>query len=168
MASKKIVAQVTDYANTLAEIAELGAKLKTAAAHKAELEEMFHADLAEGMHPAGRYVLEVATKTKKGRKSTSWKSVAEGVSETLPGIREALTEAFPAEADSFKKFEAEASALHDDLLAENTKVSPDTTEPVITLHDTAGKKDKDESKAEADEPKTEKPRRKHQLRVVGA
>jgi hypothetical protein len=168
MASKKFDSTVAEYATILGEIAELSSKLHALSATKAEMEQAFHSELAEGMHPAGHYILEVATKITKGRKTTSWKSVAEGVSETLPGITEALSEAFPAEAASFKKFEAEATALHDDLLAEATKVGPDKSEPVITLHDAAGKKGKGEPEAEADEPKAEKPRRKHHLRVVGA
>lgn len=166
MATKKLIAQVTDYSNTIAQIEELTRQLKKAGDHKAALESAFGGELADGMHPAGQYILEVATKTKKGRKSTSWKSVAEGVSETLPGITEALAEAFPAEVASFRKFEAEATALHDDLLGENTKVGPDSNEKVIQLHETAGKADK-KAEAKTDEPEAAKPRRKHQLRVAG-
>lgn len=167
MATKKqIVENVAKYASTMELISELSKRLKEATENKASMEQMFHDDLAEGMHPAGKFVLEVGTKTKKGRKSTSWKTVAEGVGETLPGISEALTEAFPAEADSFKKFEAEATALHDELLDENTKVGPDVDEPVIKLHETAGKSGK-KAEVEADDEPKPKSSRKHQLRVVG-
>jgi hypothetical protein len=166
MATKKLIAQAIDYANTLEQIKELKKLLKTATDHQGELETGFKKDLADGMHPVGKFVLEVKTETKKGRKSPSWKSIAEGVSETLPGISEALGEKFPAEAESFGKFEAEATALYTDLCEEHTKVGPSTEEKTVTLHDVAGKADK-KAEAEAEESQATKPHRKHHLRVAG-
>jgi len=108
----------------------LSARLTEVNEEIGEIEEKFKS-LSRGTHIYGAYVVAVLEKAIKGRKSTSWKIVAENVHSYIEVVRDKLLIKYVEAAPAINAFAKNMDKRYNEFVNENTKSAEDKTETVV-------------------------------------